>query len=175
MIVAGWATIFAASMATKYPPEPARLPIDTMTGLPFFPGLHGFPPDGIGGDIGTPRTIHPEQNSPHVLIIQRGPEGRGHRVATHGDFAKQGVISALPTHHRTHTVDQGDFSPDSWGRLRLFQIFVPVQKPRFRAGVLQYFAENLIAVSKSIDQPRLHRFLTEKRAPVDQRPDFGFG
>ena len=34
VMVPGWATILSAAAATKYPPEPATLPMLTMTGFP---------------------------------------------------------------------------------------------------------------------------------------------
>ncbi len=35
-MVPGSATILSAAIATKYPPDPARFPIETITGLPAW-------------------------------------------------------------------------------------------------------------------------------------------
>src|SRR5882672_8461563 len=39
VMVPGCATILSAAMATKYPPDPARSPIETITGLPALRAL----------------------------------------------------------------------------------------------------------------------------------------
>ena len=173
--VPGWATMASAGGGDEVAAGGGHVRHGHHDRRAGLAGADHLPPDGVRGDGGTARAVHPQHDRAGPVVGGGGPQCRSNRVRPHRAVARAAPAAATPD--RAGRVDKGDHVLGWPGQLARppgerarALVAAEVEQERAWPHGLARVGIDLVPVAERIHQPGGQRLAGHERAAVDERP-----